>query len=65
MTPEKYRDEEKLTYSELAERLGITLAMAYRICKGTHCVGLKAAHSIVQKSGGKIWYSDLLESLNC
>jgi plasmid maintenance system antidote protein VapI len=57
---EAYRKRQDLTYQELADHLGLTLATTYRICKHIGCINLATAHRIVKLTGGMVFYTDLL-----
>jgi len=65
MTLEQYKRNNKLTYKQLSIQLDIPLSTVHKICTGGYCVSLRVAAAIVQKTDGKVWWTDLLDSLNC
>lgn len=64
MTLAEFKDYKGFTYIELAEFLGFSENMAYRMCKGIGCMTLKNAYQIMQKTKGTITYADLLVEMS-
>ncbi len=63
MRLEEWRRNNKLSYVELAEFLGIKPGTTQNICKGVGCITLRNAYRIIQRTGGVVTYADLLENL--
>jgi len=65
MTLDDYKKSKDWTYQKLSDELGIPLTTVYSICKGTHCINMRIAATIVERTGGRVWWTDLLNSLDC
>lgn len=60
MTPlRQYRADRRMTHIEFAEMLGISAATLYRY-EETGIRNLSIANEVIQRSGGKLSYSQLL-----
>lgn len=65
MRLDDYRKSLGLSYENLARELDFTTNKTFRICKNKSTVKLEDAHRIVQKTGGRVDYPDMLVQEDC
>lgn len=63
MQLEQWRKLNRITYRELAEKLGVAFGTAYNMCHGVGCITLRNAHKVVTLTDGQCNYMDLLTEL--
>jgi len=64
MELEEFRVQRKLTYRALADLIGLSVNMTFRIAKGkANCISLQAAQKIVKATGGYVSIENLLSSI--
>lgn len=57
----EYLDQERMTYREFAEKIGIHIQSAKNIAYGSRKPGLKLALQIEEFTGGKVTPRELME----